>query len=202
MLPVREAGPLVVAEHAERPRDAEDNRPVSVRGFEPRFMKIGVLTAALEELTPRAVRDADPDRAIEDWIEYAHELGADDYITKPFSLRELTSRVRAVLRRAAAADRPAAGTYRDAHLVADFDAVAYIREHHADITNLHLKDRKKHEGDNLPWGQGETPIRAVLLMLKQEKWPIPAYVEYEYRGTGTPTEEVKKCFQYAKQILS
>jgi sugar phosphate isomerase/epimerase len=85
---------------------------------------------------------------------------------------------------------------------ADFDAVAYIREHHADITNLHLKDRKKHEGDNVPWGEGETPIRAVLLTLKQEKWPIPAYVEYEYRGTGTPTEEVKKCFQYAKQILS
>jgi len=85
---------------------------------------------------------------------------------------------------------------------ADFDAIAYIREHHADITNLHLKDRKKHEGDNVPWGEGETPIREVLLMLKTEKWPIPAYVEYEYRGTGTPTEEVKKCFQYAKQILA
>jgi len=85
---------------------------------------------------------------------------------------------------------------------ADFDAVAYLREHHADITNLHLKDRKKHEGDNLPWGQGETPIREVLLMLKKELWPIPAYVEYEYRGTGTPTEEVQKCFQFAKQILA
>ena len=85
---------------------------------------------------------------------------------------------------------------------ADFDAVAYIREHHADITNLHLKDRKKHEGDNVPWGQGDTPIREVLLMLKQERWPIPAYVEYEYRGAGTSTEEVKKCFQFAKQILA
>ena len=53
------------------------------------------------------------------------ELGADDYITKPFSLRELTARVRAVMRRAAAiTDRPAAGSYRDEHLVADFDAVS------------------------------------------------------------------------------
>ena len=85
---------------------------------------------------------------------------------------------------------------------ADFDAVAYIREHHADITNLHLKDRKKNEGDNLPWGQGDTPIREVLLMLKREQWPIPAYIEYEYRGASTSTEEVRKCFQYAKQILA
>jgi sugar phosphate isomerase/epimerase len=84
---------------------------------------------------------------------------------------------------------------------ADFDPVAYIREHHADITNLHLKDRKKAQGDNLPWGQGDTPIREVLLMLKREQWPIPADIEYEYRGAATPTEEVKKCFQYAKQIL-
>ena len=85
---------------------------------------------------------------------------------------------------------------------ADFDAVAYIREHHANITNLHLKDRKKHEGDNVAWGQGETPIREVLLMLKKERWPIPAYIEYEYRGAGTPTEEVQKCVQLAKQMLA
>jgi sugar phosphate isomerase/epimerase len=85
---------------------------------------------------------------------------------------------------------------------ADFDAVAYIREHHAAITNLHLKDRKKHEGDNVPWGEGDTPIRDVLLMLKKEKWPIPAYVEYEYRGAGTPIQEVQKCVQYAKRVLA
>ncbi len=47
------------------------------RAFEPKFMKVGILTAALQELTPRHVRDADPDRAIEDWIAFASELGAD-----------------------------------------------------------------------------------------------------------------------------
>jgi sugar phosphate isomerase/epimerase len=85
---------------------------------------------------------------------------------------------------------------------ANFDAVAYLREHHADITNLHLKDRKKNQGDNLPWGQGDTPIREVLQLLKKEKWPIPADIEYEYKGTGTPTEEVKKCMAFARQALA
>jgi sugar phosphate isomerase/epimerase len=41
-------------------------------------MKVGILTAALQELTPRAVRDADPDRAIEDWAAFAREIGADN----------------------------------------------------------------------------------------------------------------------------
>jgi DNA-binding response OmpR family regulator len=51
------------------------------------------------------------------------DLGADDYVTKPFSIRELAARVRAVIRRTSAvegSDR----VYRGAHLVADFDAVA------------------------------------------------------------------------------
>jgi sugar phosphate isomerase/epimerase len=48
-----------------------------VRNFEPKFMKLGVLTAALQELTPRSVRDPDPDRAIEDWLYFGREVGAD-----------------------------------------------------------------------------------------------------------------------------
>jgi len=52
------------------------------------------------------------------------EIGADDYISKPFSLRELTARIRAVLRRSAAASEPVAPVYRGTHLQADFEAVA------------------------------------------------------------------------------
>lgn len=85
---------------------------------------------------------------------------------------------------------------------ANFDALDYIRAHHADITNLHLKDRRKNQGDNLSWGEGETPIREALQLLKKERWPIRAYVEYEYKGAGSPVDEVKKCLAYARQALA
>jgi len=49
---------------------------MATKAFEPKFMKVGVLTAALQELTPREVRDPDPDRAIEEWVEFAKDLGA------------------------------------------------------------------------------------------------------------------------------
>ena len=63
-----------------------------VKPFEPQFMKIGVLTAALQELTPREVRDKDPDQAIEDWVAFARELGA-DYIQLSAALHPTKSDV-------------------------------------------------------------------------------------------------------------
>jgi DNA-binding response OmpR family regulator len=59
------------------------------------------------------------------------EIGADDYISKPFSLRELNARVRAVLRRIASErGGVAALTYQGKHLLADFDAVAVSVDGH------------------------------------------------------------------------
>jgi hypothetical protein len=96
---------------------------------------------------------------------------------------------------------------------AGFDAVSYIREHHARITNIHLKDRKKSSDfhaittnismNNYPWGQGDTPIKGVLQLMKAQKYQFPADIEYEYecRAAGTPVEEIAKCLAYAKKAL-
>ncbi|HEY7911587.1 MAG TPA: TIM barrel protein [Blastocatellia bacterium] len=51
---------------------------MTIKEFNPKFMKIGVLTAALQELTPRGLRDRDPDLAVEEWLAFASQLGADN----------------------------------------------------------------------------------------------------------------------------
>jgi sugar phosphate isomerase/epimerase len=85
---------------------------------------------------------------------------------------------------------------------ANLDAVDFIRQHHEHITHLHMKDRKRDDGTNVPFGEGDTPIKQVLLLLKEKQYPIPALVEYEYKGTGTPVEETKKCMEYMRRILA
>jgi hypothetical protein len=42
----------------------------------------------------------------------------------------------------------------------------------------------------------------VLQLLKKERWPIRAYVEYEYRGQAGSVEEVKMCADFARQALA
>src|ERR1700730_251548 len=47
---------------------------MAVERFQPKTMQLSILTAALQELTPRQERDADPDLAIEEWLEFARRL--------------------------------------------------------------------------------------------------------------------------------
>ena len=49
---------------------------MTAKPFDPKPMKLSVLTAALQELTPRERRDADPDLAVEEWLDFAREIGS------------------------------------------------------------------------------------------------------------------------------
>lgn len=82
------------------------------------------------------------------------------------------------------------------------DAVAYIKEHHARITHIHLKDRKRNDGPNVEWGTGDTPIVQCLQLIRDNHYPIICLVEREFKGTGTPVEETQKDIDYMKRALA
>ena len=87
---------------------------------------------------------------------------------------------------------------------AGYDAVAFIKQHHERITNLHVKDRKKDHGPNVAvWGTGDTPIKDVMQLLKKEKYRFPANLELEYPipADSDIVAEAKKCLAYVKSCL-
>ena len=56
----------------------------------------------------------------------------------------------------------------------------------------------------MPWGQGETPLKEVLLLMKKNKYRFPASIENEYptpEGSDVVTE-VKKCVEYCRKVLT
>jgi hypothetical protein len=55
--------------------DENRDMPSSPASYAPKRMKLRVLTAALQELTPSKLRDADPDLAIEEWLDFSREIG-------------------------------------------------------------------------------------------------------------------------------
>jgi sugar phosphate isomerase/epimerase len=83
------------------------------------------------------------------------------------------------------------------------NVVEYIRQHHDRITHVHIKDRKANEGPNTPFGQGDTPIKDVLRLIRDNKWPIQATIEFEYpvpQGSKRVLE-IRKALQYCKDAL-
>jgi sugar phosphate isomerase/epimerase len=84
--------------------------------------------------------------------------------------------------------------------------LALIKRRHDRISSLHLKDRttKAHGAKNLPWGEGDTPIKQILTLIKENKYRFPATIELEYQipEGSDAVKEVKKCLAYAKNALS
>src|ERR1700682_4251347 len=91
------------------------------------------------------------------------------------------------------------------HFVAGNNAspLPFIKQHHERVTHIHVKDRKMHDGPNVPFGQGDTPIKEILQAIRENKWRIPAIIEFEIPlppGTDR-TPELLKCMDYCKGCL-
>ena len=82
--------------------------------------------------------------------------------------------------------------------------IPLIIKYHDKITSMHVKDRKNNNGPNMPWGQGDTPIKEVLQLMKEKKYTFPATIELEYPVPegSTAEQEVAKCLTYMKAALA
>jgi sugar phosphate isomerase/epimerase len=82
--------------------------------------------------------------------------------------------------------------------------IDFIKKNHKRILSMHIKDRKFHDGPNMPWGQGDTPIKQVLALMKSEDYKFPATIELEYKipDDSDAVKEVIKCREYAVGALA
>ena len=81
--------------------------------------------------------------------------------------------------------------------------IPVLEKYHDRIVSLHLKDRTA-DGGNVPWGEGQTPIKEVLQLMRKEKWTFPAEIELEYKipDGSNAVAEVAKCVEYCRQALA
>ncbi len=81
--------------------------------------------------------------------------------------------------------------------------VDFIRQHHARITHVHVKDRKANEGPNKPFGEGDTPIREVLRLIRDNRWNIQATIEFEYPipAGSDRMKELARAIKYCRDAL-
>lgn len=87
--------------------------------------------------------------------------------------------------------------------------VPLIEKYHARISSLHLKDRQGPTapgkgGANMPWGQGGTPLKEILQLMKRKGYKFPASIEYEYQTPegSDVLSEIKKCVAYCRAALA
>ncbi|GAA4403915.1 hypothetical protein GCM10023187_20430 [Nibrella viscosa] len=86
------------------------------------------------------------------------------------------------------------------------DPLGLIRQKHDRIASMHIKDRQgpANGKGNLPWGQGDTPLKEALTLMRQQKYTFPATVELEYKVPegSNPVAEVRKCVDFCRNILA
>ena len=86
------------------------------------------------------------------------------------------------------------------------DALQVLQKFHGRIASFHMKDRTtpEHGTQNLPWGEGDTPLKQLLQTVKKNNWKMPATIELEYaipEGSDA-VKEVAKCYEYCRKALA
>lgn len=80
----------------------------------------------------------------------------------------------------------------------------FIDKHIDRITHVHIKDRKMNMGPNMPFGDGDTPIKEILQMMKVRNYTFQGTIEFEYKvpaGSDVMTE-IARCVNYCRDALA
>ena len=92
------------------------------------------------------------------------------------------------------------------YVAAGFDPLPLIEAKAGRIYSMHMKDRKSkaNGGENVPWGEGDTPIIKVLQLMKERKYTFPATIELEYNVPegSDAVKEVNRCLEYCRKALA
>ncbi|HKQ87095.1 MAG TPA: sugar phosphate isomerase/epimerase [Candidatus Acidoferrales bacterium] len=90
------------------------------------------------------------------------------------------------------------------YVESNLDPVEFIRQNHEKITHLHIADGQKNHGVEVPFGTGDTPLKAVVNLLKDNHYNIVGMVELEYRNPpgSNCAIEVRKCLDYLEQSMA
>lgn len=87
------------------------------------------------------------------------------------------------------------------------DPVGFIEKYHEQIASIHVKDKTALVGDvageNMPFGEGATPVNEVLQLIQKNNWPIYCDIELEYKipEGSTSVKETGICREYCKKAL-
>ncbi len=92
------------------------------------------------------------------------------------------------------------------HFVAGLNTspIPFLKQYHDRITHIHVKDRKSNNGPNVPFGEGDTPIKEALQVIRDNKWNIQATIEFEYPipAGSDRMKEMAKAIEYCRAALA
>ncbi|SEB51331.1 hypothetical protein [Terriglobus roseus] len=84
---------------------------------------------------------------------------------------------------------------------ASINALGFVRTYAPQMDSIDLKDTIAGTG-SVPFGEGHADLAGILAFLAKRQLPITAYIDCDYPGTGTSTDEVASCAAYLRRSLS
>jgi len=85
----------------------------------------------------------------------------------------------------------------------DDDPIAFVKKYRDRIASIHIKDRKRNNGPECPFGTGDTPLKELFAAMKVEAMDVSCDIEVEFpvpQGSDA-VRETGKCREYCRNAM-